>query len=204
MASAALMLTLAACGAQTAVTGGWQESRPTVPFDHMLVVGISPNSRVRRSFEQALAQLISAGGTPATASIEIDDATRALTPDVVADMVRATGADAILVTRLASRKVAPKETPGHVGVKTEQVGSLSEGPGLVDLFSTTYNEYEEPGEFTAKSTVVLDTSVFRATDGGHLVYALVTKSSFRENRDDIVADVTSAIASQLRRDHVIR
>lgn len=202
---ALLLAMLIGCGARTSVTGTWAEQNNALaPFNHVLVVGISPNSRLRRSFEEALTDLISTRGTKASASIRVGRATQPLTQDALTAMVRTSGADAVLVTRLASRRVALEESPSRVGVKTHRPSSLSDGPGLVELFSQTYSEYEEPGELTTRSKAVLESSLYRATDGGKLVYTLLTKAEFEEGKDDVVADVTSAIAGQLRRDGLIR
>ncbi len=204
-AGSLVVLLAMACAPRTTVTGNWHEPRPSsIPYNHILVVGISPNSRIRRGFEQAMVQAISTGGTAASASVQFGDTAQALTAESVADMIRASGADAVIVTRIVSRKVALKETPGHVGVKTEQPATLSDAPGLVELFSTTYDEYEEPGELTTKSTAVLNTSLYSAADATHAVYSLVTQSRSEENGDDVIADVTDAIAGQLRHERLIR
>lgn len=204
--AALLIALIAACGARTSVTGNWQEPRSAAaPFAHVLVVGVSPASRTRRSFEEALTGLIAAGGgTKATASIRAGKATQPLTQDTVNAMVRASGADAVLVTRLASRRVALEEGETRVGVKTERPSSLRDGPGLVELFSQTYHEYEEPGEISTRSKVVLESSLYEADDGSRLVYTMLTSAEFEEGKDDVIADVTTAIARQLRRDGLIR
>ena len=49
------------CGAKTSVTSAWQEPRVTrADFQHLLVVAVGPNSRNRRSFEDAMAAAIAA------------------------------------------------------------------------------------------------------------------------------------------------
>lgn len=200
----ACAILLAACGASTSVTSQWREPKATgIPFVHVLVVGISPDSRARRGFEQELSRLVNARGSRASASIVAGQATAPLTPESVAEMARSTGADAILITRIVNRKVALEEEEARVRVKTQQPGSLSGGPGLVELFSLSYNEYEEPGELSAKSTAVLESSLYEAGNGGRLVYSLTTTARFTEDRDDVIAAVASAIAGQLRRDGLI-
>lgn len=204
--AAGLVALVAACGTRTSVTGTWDEPRSSaVPFEHVLVVAVSPNSRLRRSFEQAMADLIATGkGSTASASISMGKATQPLTRDTISAMVRASGADAVLVTRLASRRVALEEGETRVGVKTQRPSSLSDGPGLVNLFSQTYHEYEEPGEISARSDAVLESSIYAAEDGGRLVYTLTTKAEFDEGQDDVVANITTAIVRQLRRERLIR
>lgn len=196
---------LAGCGARTSVTSDWQEPRsPLVPFAHPLVIGVSPNSRLRRSFETALAEAIAIGPTRASAAIAIAGPSEPLTRETVSELIRTTGADSVLVTRLVSRRVALDEEPGRVGVKVQRPSSLADAPGLIDLFSQTYNEYEEPGELTARSRAVLVSELYEATGTGRLAYSITTTVEFTEGRDDFIGAVTSAISRQLRRDGLVR
>lgn len=201
--SAALLL--AGCGARTSVTSDWQEPRSSLaPFTHPLVIGVSPNLRLRRSFETALAEAIAIGPTRASTAIASAGPNEPLTRQTVSEMIRATGADSVLVTRLVSRRVALDEDPGRVGVKVQRTSSQADAPGLIDLFSQTYNEYEEPGELTARSRAVLISELYEATEGGRLVYSITTTVEFTEGRDDFIGAVTTAIARQLRRDGLVR
>jgi tRNA-dihydrouridine synthase len=205
--TAALLVSalLTGCAAHTTVTGTWQEPRTVrAPFGNVLVVGVSPTSRQRRSFEQALVDLISKGSTKASASIKVAGSKQPLTPENLSAMVKTTGADAVLVTRLASRRVSLEEGESRMRVKTQQPSSLGDMSGIVDLFSTEYKEYEEPGALSARSTAVLTSSLFEAADGQRLVYAIETRAEFEEGKDDVIAQVTTAIAAQLRRDGLIR
>jgi hypothetical protein len=201
---ATLLVLLAACSTGTSVTGAWQGERTRTAFSHVLVVGVAANSRIRRSFEVALSDLIRKGGTQATAAVQAGDGATAPTAENVAALVKSTGADAVLVTRLASRKIAAKESETRVGVKTQQPTNLNGGPGLVELFSLEYNEYEEPGELSAKSTVVVESSLYDTRQDGRLVYVVTTTAQYREDRDDVIANVTGAIAGQLRGEGLVR
>jgi hypothetical protein len=199
-----LLALLAACSTGTSVTGAWQGEKTRTTYDHVLVVGVSANSRVRRSFEVALSELLRKGGTKATAAVQAADGATVPTAENVAALARSTGADAVLVTRLAARKIAAKESETRVGVKTQQPTNLNGGAGLVELFSLEYNEYEEPGELTAKSTVVVESSLYDQRQDGRLVYVVTTTAQYREDRDDVIASVTGAIAGQLRREGLVR
>ena len=200
-----LAFVLQSCGARTSVTGTWLEQPSgAVPFRHVLVIGVSPNSRVRRSFEIALAEELAARGGKASAAVQTPESRPQLAPQIVSSMVRSTGADAVLVTRLASRKVSAEETQGRVGVKTQRPMNLNGGAGLVELFSLDYQEYEEPGELRATSTAVVESSLYEADNSGRLIFTLTTTSEFREGRDDVIGDVAKAIATKLRREGLVR
>lgn len=201
---ALLLALLTACSTATTVTGEWQGGRTSTSFDHLLIVGISANSRMRRSFEIALADLVRARGGQATAAIQVGDGTTTPTPEGITAMARAIGADGVLVTRLAARKVSARESETRYGVKAQQPTRLGSGPGLVELFSLEYNEYEDPGELSARSTAILESSLYDMRQGDRLAYVVTTTAKFREDRDDVVANVTRAIAGQLQRVGLIR
>ncbi|MCC7258241.1 MAG: hypothetical protein IT486_07700 [Gammaproteobacteria bacterium] len=201
----AVGLVLAGCGTRTSVSGAWErDGAHPVPFGSVLVVGVSPNSRVRRSFELALVEAIATRDTKAFAAVQTAESQPELTRDIVASMVRSTGAEAVLVTRLASRKVAAAETAARTGVKARQPANLNGGVGLVELFSLEYHEYEEPGEFSAQATAIIETSVYDARNEGQILYTLTTTADYREDRDDVILDVTRAIAGKLRQEGLIR
>ena len=200
-----LLALLTACSTATTVKGEWQGKLPVAAFDHILVVGVSDNSRMGRSFEVALADLIRSPRTRATAAVEVTDAAAMPTAESITTTARAIGADGVLVTRLVSRRVSASESESRFGVKTERPTSLHGTPGLIELFSLKYSEYEDPGELTAKSTVLLESSLYDLRQDDRLVYAITTRSKFHEGgNDDIIANVTQAIAGQLRSEALIR
>jgi len=192
-----LLMLLAGCSTTTTVRGDWQ-GEPQVPaFDHLLVLGVTPSTRVRRSFEVALAELLDSPRTRATAAIVAAGNADAPTAEGIRALAQAHGVDGVLVTRLVARKVAAHETASRMEVKVSRPTSLREGPGLIELFSQDYNEYEDPGEFTAQSTATTETSLYDLRRDDRLVYVVTTESKFQEDRDDIIADITRAIARQL-------
>lgn len=200
-----LAAALAGCGARTSVSGEWEGPRTTaLPRQHLLVVGVSPNSRLRRGFEQELSRLVATPTTRATPSVQAGSPTAPLDAASVGAMVRSSGADTVLVTRLVSRRVGQSEEPGRVGVKTQMPGNINDAPGLVELFSMDYQEYEEPAEITTRSVATVETSVYEATDGGKLFYRISTTVEFDEERDDVIATVAAAIARQLKREGLVR
>lgn len=199
-----LLMLLAGCSTTTTVRGDWQEEPSQPAFSHVLVLGVTPSTRIRRSFEVALAELLDSSQTRATAAIVAAGNADAPTVEGIRALAQANGVDGVLVTRLVARKVAAHETASRMGVKTARPVSLRDGPGLIELFSLDYNEYEDPGEFTAQSTATTETSLYDLRRDDQLVYVVTTESKFREDRDDVIADITRAIARQLTQAGLVR
>jgi len=198
-----LALIAAGCATRPTVESAWHQPQAALaPYHNVLVIAVSPNSRLRRSFEEALVELLDSASTSAHSAVTIGPAAEPLSRESVTGMVASTGADAVLVTRLVSRKVRLDESDARVGVKTRSPSSL-QNPNLVELFTLDYNEYEEPGELTARSTAVLESSLY-ATRDGQLVYSATITAKFDEGSDDVIGLVTEAIARRLRADGVVR
>ena len=209
--AALALLAIAGCGTGTSATGEWRPPRSAnVPFSNVLVVGISANSRVRRSFEEQLVQYLSAGGTKASASILLGSAmgSETLTRDAVLAMVKDTGADAVVVTKLIRRTVKAGETQETVDIKIGPQITVYEDAGLTEIFASNITMTEEPGQLTAKSKAALETSVYDVADKGRVVYKIATTSKFTEINGDAIIDITGniaeAVSKQLRSDHLVR
>lgn len=197
---------LSACGPTTKTSSSWQEPRTVnAPFGHVLVVAASPNSRLRRGFEIALVDLIKAGGSQASASVQVGNPTDPLTAESVGDMVQKSGADAVLVARVIDREVELAKSRDRLGVKLSQPDSISQGTGtFTDYFRTEYSVYQTPGEVELKSMAKLDSSLYDVRNGGKVVYEVTTTTNFKEGEDDVVGEVTSALAKQLKRDGLVK
>ena len=206
------LLSLAGCGTGTSATGEWKEPRSVnAPYSSVLVVGMAENSRVRRSFEEQLAAYLSAGGTKASASILVGSSllgSEALSKESVTAMVKSTGADAVVVTRLLKRTVKAGETRETVDVKLGPQVTVVEEPGLTEVFASNVTYTQVPGQLTAKSKAILETSLYDVADKGRVVYTIATESKFEEiNGDaiiDITGDIADAISKQLRSNRLVR
>lgn len=204
------VLTIMGCGTGTSATGTWREPRSaSAPYGHVLVVGISPNSRVRRSFEHQLTEAISTGGTRATASIFVasEMGAGALSPETVRAMVEKSGSDAVLVTRLLGRTVTSGMSQERVDVKAGRTVTVIESLGVTEVYAANYSLNKEPGELVAKSKAIIETSVYDVADNGRVVYVITTNTKFEEVDGDALVDITGnladAIAGRLRSDRLV-
>jgi hypothetical protein len=204
------VLTIMGCGTGTSATGTWREPRSAnAPYAHVLVVGVSPNSRVRRSFEHQLTDAISTGSTRASASVFVasEIGAGALSPQTVRAMVEKSGADAVLVTRLLGRTVTSGMSQERVDVKAGRTVTVIENPGVTEVYAANYSLTREPGELVAKSDAIIETSVYDVADNGRIVYVITTNTKFEEVDGDAIVDITGnmvdAIAARLRSDRLV-
>jgi hypothetical protein len=212
--AAAGLLALAGCaaGPGSSVQGSWGPGgRPTQPYGKVLVVGLSPDAKVRCRFERALAAKIDGESTTAVSSCEVVDPKAPLDRALIEQAVAANGFDAVLTTKLISRKWAPQEggsrdTRGSAGYKATDGGiaDVSGYYGGVYSVPVVYGQYH----VNAESIVIVGQaqveSKLWAVAGPTLVQSLETNVKGVESSDAGLSLVTGAIAKQLQKDGVVR
>lgn len=214
---AGLLVTLAACSAPMKIESGWREgAKPARPFDKVLVVTVAEDFNRRRLFENALADELAAGGTTGIPSTRTMLTTDVLDRESVGALVRATGAGAVLVTRLAAQSVAVKQERDREVLKSEAPGAppvgspTVEGPYFYNVYTYDYSVSSEPGALVINRDVTVTTDLFEATKGER-IYTLRSEVRFSnaenldQNTDVAVIDrVAAETARQLRRDGAVR
>ena len=209
----ACLLLSAACTRPVTLESDWQPgARPSTPFRNVLVVAVSEDFDRRRVFENALVDELAAGGTKATPSSRTMRTTDVLNRDSVAALVKSTGADAVLVTRLVNQDVSVKEKRGGTVVKLDDYNNdLSYGdPYAYNVYSYDFTVTLEPSSLVIKRKASVTTDLFE-TGEGRVLYTIlsdvrVTNSeSLDQNTDVAVMDTLAAdLAGRLRRDGAVR
>ncbi|MDH5254781.1 MAG: hypothetical protein OEW72_02595, partial [Gammaproteobacteria bacterium] len=106
----ACLAVLAACTPSLKMESAWLPgARPATPYGKVLVVAVSEDFDRRRVFENRLASELAAGGTAGIPSTRTMLTTDVLDRESVAALVKATGAEAVHVTRLAYEGVDVKQ-----------------------------------------------------------------------------------------------
>jgi len=195
---ATLLLLLTACSRPTDVDSKWHLQHSDRPYSKILVVGVSEDAGQRRRFENAMTAALASNGITALASNREISANKPLNRDNVAEVVKATGTDAVLVTRLVSHEISSREVDARTGVKVNP-----EGQNVYDFFLNDYDEYEESAYLVVQSTVKLSTDFYEARDG-ELIYTLETTTYEKESGAEIIAEVTRAITRRLKDDGLVR
>jgi uncharacterized protein YbjQ (UPF0145 family) len=103
---------IAAC-ATTELTAVWKDPSYQKRPAKIMVIGVSRNPVNRRIFEDEFVAQLKARGTGAIASYTVlPDSKQANREDIIAAKVKEMGADAILITRLVSKKIVQTYVPG--------------------------------------------------------------------------------------------
>jgi hypothetical protein len=204
-----LAICLAACTSSVKLKGEWSESVTEARgFSNLLVVGVSPDRNVRCAFERALAAELRSGTVKATASCAVMAVDAKLSREAIVEVVRSTGADAVVATSLVAVKAGSKE-----GGSREERGGGYYKPTAYGYDYGYYGAYGVPvvyGEFetfesvlSVSGAVELATNVYE-TRGAEKVYGMDIRAKNLESRGMALALITPRIAGGLREDGVIR
>jgi hypothetical protein len=194
-----LLSSLIGCSRPTDVTSTWHEHKASGrPYGKILVVGITQDSNNRRRFENAMVNALEGSRGTAWASHTRMTREEPLDRESVAKVVAATGADAVLVTRVVSHEVKGEAIDTRTGVATNP-----ESERHYNLYRYDYGEYQQGASLKARTTISLSTDVYESARG-ELVYSLNTTTYDKETTGDILDEVTVAIAKRLREDRLIR
>lgn len=202
-----LVMLLTGCMSATHVRSTWHEPEGSRgPYGKILVIGVSENSKRRRNFEESVVTEIGSSKTRGWSSVRQMGAKQPINRESLTPIVKSLGADAVLVTRLVSRKVVATETDSRTEMQSRQQApsDLNNPDNIARLFTYQYQEHEEPGELRARAVVIVDTQLYEANDGGKLVYSMTVDTTFTETEGDIMAEISAAIANRLRAENLIR
>jgi hypothetical protein len=211
---AGLALLLAGCTPELAMQSAWQPAgREVAPFSNVLVVGVSQSFDRRRFFEQAAAEALASPGVKVTASTSRMKASDPLDRDSVAGLVKAIGADAVVVTRIVGQTTELKAQPGREVLKQQNPANTvtAYDPAAYILYGYDYSMTEEAPVPVVAREAAVTTEVFAAADG-RLVYRIDSvvqvdaASNLRSSTSDVALldRVGRALGSRLRRDGVVR
>lgn len=193
-----LAMSLAACAQQTRVTSQWYGERGGLPADRVLVVSMSRDLNIRRSFEDMVVDRLSSTGNSAWASSREMDTSAPVDHESLTRVVQATGANLVAVTRLLDQQVQVGKTGEAAGVRVQRKDQTP-----LDFFRYDYEFFEDPQYLVPERALTLQTDVFHGANGT-LLYRIETVIPPRETRIEISNEAAKAIAARLRRDGLVR
>jgi hypothetical protein len=165
-----LLSILSGC-ATTDLTNSWKNPNYSGgPLTKVLVVGISNQTSVRRSFEETFAQSLANQGVQAIPSYTLIPADGQIAEDVLKKAVEEAGADGILITRMVDRRTEISVSPA------------SSAPPAYDMhrqyygyYTGAWSGYYEPETLQATEYIIAETTLFRA-DAPEVVWSGTTRT----------------------------
>jgi hypothetical protein len=213
----AWILLLSACTPPLKMESAWLPgARPATPYSKVLIVAVSDDFDRRRVFENRLASELAAGGTAGIPSTRTMLTTDVLDRESVAALVKATGAESVLVTRLVNEALGVKEQRGREVLKADSPGAPSsaatnvENPYYYNVYTYDYSVSSEPPSLEIERDLIVTTDLFEVGEGKRIYtirsnVRITNSANLDQNTDVAVIDkVASELARQLRRDRAVR
>jgi hypothetical protein len=194
VALAALSL---ACGARTDLGTVWNAKMPRAPVTRILVIGIAENSVTKRSFEDAFAAELNQRGAEAAPSYMFLPPDERLSEEMVREVVRQRGIEAVVVTRL----LKVDEDKQYIPPRTDYVSRGYAG-GLYGYYGSAYDVVHTPGYWQTVTIVRLETRLYDA-ETADLIWAAQSDTFDPSSTDDTIKSVTKAVAKRIAADGLI-
>ncbi|MFC4527236.1 hypothetical protein [Dyella halodurans] len=208
VAALGLLIALAGCSTLR-ITNEWRDPGwPGPPATHIAVIGISNSDSTRRVFEDTFVQELQTAGVTATASytqIGPND-----TSVNVENLIKSSGADAILVTRVQSVEQRINVSPGAPG---RAWGSPWGGPGWGGpgwrgppgrrgFYGWYGNAWQQAPVVTVTEQVTLETSIWDARTET-VVWVVSTQGVASNNVPRMTRNLASTLIPRLRQNGII-
>ncbi len=201
-----MTLVIAGCSTGVRVSGTWQPPRPaSIPYSNILVVCIFPSGRARKIVEQEMVDGFSTGSTQAMASFRIEQkmGVQPLSREHVMAMVKETGADAVVVTRMLDHSAEAGKGKDEAHTKVGPQVKVIETENTTQVWAGNYSIEQTPGQAIIMNNVFLESTVYDVSDNGRPIYKAWTESSFKIDRntymENVTRDVANAIVKKVRR-----
>ena len=208
IAALGLLVTLAGCSS-VRITNEWRDPGwQGPPATHIAVIGISNSDSTRRVFEDTFVQELQNAGVSAVASYtQLGPNDTSIKVD---QLIKSTGADAILVTRVQSVNQRINVSPGAPG---RNWGSPWGGPGWGGpgwrgppgrrgFYGWYGNAWQQAPVVTVQEEVTLETSIWDARTET-VVWVVSTQGIGSNNIPRITRNLASTLIPRLRSDGII-
>lgn len=155
--SAVLLTSLCMAGcATTNLTSSWKDPAYTGQPRKVLVIGVARKPIIKRMFEDEFVRQLKERGIPAVASYTVMPDAKQGDHAIIAAKMKEQGADAVLFTRLASKKTVRTHVPGSFTVQPAYYGNWR------DYYAYGSQVMYNPGYTAEDEYALMETNLYDA------------------------------------------
>jgi hypothetical protein len=197
-AAVTIAVTLACVPQQTETVKLYEDpSRVPKTYTRLLVVDVSSDHAMQARFENEVVSGLKSAGVEAVPSHHNLDSSEGILQDDLNRLSDELGADAILITHIASLDTTIDREQGR-----EEVLSTCRGGNPVDVFLYDRKVLKEPDSIKVAHTVVVITNLYDSATRDR-VWSIQSTCFNRATMDEVLLAETVAIVRQLRVDKLI-
>jgi hypothetical protein len=196
----AAVLLSALCGcATTELTNTWKDPQyHGGPVKKIMVVGISNQASVRRTFEDTFAETLKANGVEAVPSYTVVPEDGQMAEDKLRAAVQQSGAGAVLITRLVEKQTDTMVTSAEpIGAYRRTSTSMS------GYYSGAWTGYYEPVAVQEFHYVVLESTLFVA-DHPEPVWSSTTRTEESKDIRAATEGFAKPVVAAMKKEGLIR
>jgi len=153
----------------TQIKAAWKDPAYLERPNKIMVVSVTKSPLKRRIFEDEFVRQIKAQGTDAIASYTFLPDSKDGDQARIAETVKKQGADAVLITRLVSKKTVKIQVPGTIYYPPRHYGKWR------DYYSHGYQAVYMPGYVAEDEYALMETNLYDA-DNDKLVWAATSET----------------------------
>jgi len=192
-------LLLAAC-ATTQVNAVWKDPSYQTRPAKILVIGVAKNPINRRVFEDEFIAQLKAHGTNAVASYTVLSDKMQADREEIAAKVKSIGADAILITRLVSKKTVQTYVPGTAYAYPYYRPYAYHPPSSYnywpDYYGSGYRYMYTPGYIAEDEYAVIESNLYEAKSD-KLVWAASSETGINNFDKSIIGNYISVMVQNM-------
>jgi hypothetical protein len=173
-----IAMLLTAC-ATTQLNAVWKDPGYQTRPAKIMVIGVARNPINRRLFEDEFVQQLKARGTEAIASYTVLPDRQQDDHEAIAAKVKELGADAILITRLVSKKIVQTYVPATPYFPPPYYGSWP------DYYGYGYHYMYTPGYIAEDEYAVIETNLYEAKSD-KLVWAASSETGISDSDQSLI------------------
>lgn len=189
---ALMLFALIASCANTNITQKWVDPEIKQIYKRPLIIGISDSQQTRRIFENLMVDELNKENISATPSYTIINSKQEINRETVANAIKGTDIDSVLVTYLvaADTEMKLRESP----LDNSYSGNMSD----MEVSSTII---VNRGRYNEGEVITLKTDLYAVTSEA-MIWTLQTTSVAADSIDSVIIDVTDLIITQLFDDEI--
>jgi hypothetical protein len=194
-----LLALLTACASSANLQSTWRSpDTPATSYKKLLVVGITHNKMMRKSFENIFSDTLRKHGVSAVSSLTLITDNSQVSRAQMLELVKQTGADAVVITRVLSK--SEKDNANYAtGSFQRRTVAMSESDGDSSTTAVMSTVGFVPGEITT-GKATLETLLFD-TASTNLVWTAQSKVAGLQNQENAIlwklsAELTKALGKE--------
>lgn len=173
-----IAMLITAC-ATTTLTSVWKDPKYQGQPRRIMVIGVAKKPVIKRIFEDEFVRQLKARGTDAFASYTVMPDAKQGDRAVIAAKMKAQGADAVLISRLVSKKTVKTYVPGSVYYPPSHYDNWG------DYYGYGYQAVYTPGYTAEDEYALMETNLYNAGNNKLIWSAASETEIFGSNQDQI-------------------